>query len=112
MSSAGNSTIQILPKSGSSQFDPIVHIFNGTPDSTKGYNVINVLISAAYPVHVRVLQSIFNGGPWDDIEYFDYPNGSTSTSLGQGMFITVPIRAEWFYVRVENRAIVNNNIRQ
>jgi len=108
MSSAGNSTIQILPTSDSSQFDPIVHIFNGTPDSTKGYNVINVLISAAFPVYVRVLQSIFNGGPWDDIEYFNYPNGSPS---GQGMFITVPIRAEWFYVSVENRAISNNNIR-
>jgi hypothetical protein len=108
MSSAGNSTIQILPTSGSSQFDPIVHIFNGTPDSTKGYNVINVLISAAFPVYVRVLQSIFNGGPWDDIEYFNYPKGSTS---GQGMLITVTVRAEWFYVSVENRAIVNNNIR-
>ena len=108
MESVGNTTIQTLDASTSSNFDSTPHIFDGTPQNTSGYSFINTIINADHAGQLKVRHSM-DASVWDIVDSYSYP--TAEAPLGTGMFNMTPIKALYCNVQFVNTTNVENNIR-
>ena len=106
MASPNNSLTDTLPPYNPST--PTAHKFTGVAETTNGYNALSILLSAPYPVIIRVYQAQSNVGVWNDIQIFNYP--SSDAELGVSIYRTVMVKTTWFKVEVENVSGYDNLI--
>ncbi len=111
MLSEGNTTEQTLGAFVSNNIDN-THLFEGTPDSTEGFNAITLLFTSEYAVTIRVRQSTgtdVGNLLWDVLTIYNYP--ADDTPLGVGLHRTVSVKGNFFKIDVENVVSYKNRIR-